>query len=211
MIKYLIILFSVWLIITLAWYYKPTSFLNIKTKTKSKNKIEDFEGPMLIIATHAYCHADSIIVCNESRKSKNKFNIVARKDWSQPIEQFFRELPLFTHYNKIDALENQKNNNVEKSVKILSNNENVVFLLQRNKKSTGIYYILEKTKVPILFLRIYKKGEKDIQGFKECTIDKSLLNVINEDFELEYEKIDNYPIDKKPEDFIEWVHQKLYN
>lgn len=209
--KTLIIIISMWVILSAIWYYKPTSFLNIKYRTVSKNKIEDFEGPMLIVASHVYCQADNIILCSESNKSKNKFNIIAARKWlKEPLSQFFREFPLYTSYERIDVYENQKNNTVSKSIDKLNKKENVVFLCSKHTSSKGIYYVLEKTKVPILFLRIYKKDKKNIKDYETANEERNLLNFVNADFDLEYEKVDTYPIDKTPEEFMVWIKEKLY-
>jgi 1-acyl-sn-glycerol-3-phosphate acyltransferase len=210
-IKFLFILILFWVIGSIIWYYQPTLFLNIKYNTISDKKIEDFKGPFLIIASHAYCHADSIIVCSESRKSQNKFNIIALRNWKEPFRQFFREFPLFTSYNKINVDDKIKNNTVEKAVNKIKNNENVVILYPKYKNKKGLYYILEKTKVPILFLRIYKKDKKYIEDYKQFKNNKDLINIVNTDFELDYEEVKDYPIDKKPEEFMEWVEDKIYN
>jgi hypothetical protein len=198
-IKFLFILILFWVIGSIIWYYKPLCVLDLKCETISDKKIEDFKGPFLIIATHAYYHADSIIVCSESKKSKNKFNIIALRNWKEPFRQFFREFPLFTSYNKINVDDKIKNNTVEKAIDRIKKNENVVILYAKEKQSKGIYHILKNTKVPILFLTIYKKYNKDNNNIK------------GETFELNYKEVKDYPIDKKPEEFMEWVKSNLYD
>jgi hypothetical protein len=219
-ILFFILLF--WLVGSLWWYMAPHTMLGVEYE--SNNEIKDFEDNYLIIASHYYNTVDAMIMCNESRKSQKTINIVAEfslENSRDIYNQFWKSFPIYTPYKRINLYKGQKNNIVEKSIERLENDENVLMFLNKKNKSKGIYHILKNfvknkkvisednnKRLPILFVKIYKEG----QDLKEERKDNDHINSFKgKKFNLEYEEVKDYPIDKSPEEFMEWVKGKLYN
>ena len=204
--KYILLIFLIWTILTFLWYFIPHRLLNVTYETNKP--IKDFKGPMLVIASHNYPTVDAMIMCNESKYFDKNLNIVAEFTRGK-INQFFKDLPYYTSYRKINIYSDKNNNLTEKCANYLNKKENVLILLQNNKKNKGIYYILKKAKVPILFAKIYKKNI----GVKKSKSEycDNFFEIFGGKFQVDYELINDYNLDQSPEDFMNYVKNILYN
>lgn len=203
--KYIIIILILYIILSYIWYKKPEIFLNCSYSVKSKLKMEDIQGPVLFIATHNDTYIDLITVCGESKKAKNKINILSAKLSMTNPESFLQGLPLFSSYKRLMVYDNKKNNVVEKSIKLLKNKENLLIFLHENNKKSGIYYILKETKVPIVFIRINRENQSINKKNKG-----DFYNTFGSKINLEYEYYDEYNINIEKEKFINDIDEKLY-
>lgn len=207
-----IFLFIFWIVVSAVWYYKPTSFLNVKYSTNFD--LSKLEEPHLIVSSHYYNTVDAMIMCEESRKTKNTVNIVAEFNMSNRKDlynQFWKSFPIYTSYRKVNLFKGYKNNLVERSVKLLENGEHVLMYLNDKNKSKGIYHILKSQSkiktLPILFVKIYRKD----QDLKKERLDNDFIkSFYGKEFNVEYEIVKDYPIKKEAEDFMKWVKEKLY-
>ena len=184
---------------TITWNYRPTIYTNTKYKTISNINIKNINKNALYVSQHksGYTMFEQMILCEEIIKSGKKFNIVSNSN-NPMISEFFKKLPKGTPYTLIDIDKNIKNNKTKELITKLKNKENVLIFLFEKDKSKGIYYILKETKKPLILINIEDKEDK---------LDK----IFNKNMELSYRKLDNYPIEKKPEDFMIWLKDKLYN
>lgn len=205
-IYYFIFIFLLlWIMLTLIWYYKPELLLNIKYEITTDLKIENIEGPVLFLATHTDVYNDLILICGESRKSKNTVNIISRKIPKSNIEGILQSIPFYTSYNKLLVEENKKNNTVEKCKEKIKNNENILIFLKENCQKSGFYNILKETKIPIVFCRMNRKGYK-ITDMKSKNLNENYGNQII----LEYEIYKNYDLNIEKDKFIKNINDKLY-
>ena len=220
-----IFLLIFWLVISAIWYYNPTSLLNVKYTTDLD--LSELKEPHLIIASHYYNTVDAMIMCGESRKTKNTVNIVAEFNMSNRKDlynQFWKSFPIYTSYRKINLYKGYKNNLVERSVKLLEKGEHVLMYLNDKNKSKGIYHILksfndnatsagtregtsDNATIPILFVKIYRK-DQDLE--KERLDNDFVKSFYGKEFNVEYEIVKDYPIKEEPEDFMKWVKERLY-
>jgi len=166
----------------------------------------NIEEPFILAVSHDFETADIMLMCNETRTFKNKTNIVARKDKNITLNQFWKDFPLFTHYNKIDIGEERGTKSSQSLIDKLKKGENVLLFLGRNKERKGIYYLVKETDVPILYVKIYKKnGKKPDKNRNQIT------NLYGEEFIVEYKFEKNHPIEKEPQDFVKYVESNLYS
>ncbi len=206
-LKISLMILSLWLFFTLWWYYAPHKMLNVSYKT-NKNILEDLDQPVILIVSHTYMTPDIILMCNETRKLKLKTNIISEKKEHFNVNQFFKDFPMFTHYNRLDIYENKKNNTTKLLTEKLKNKENVLIFFNKDKNNSGIYHILKETKVPILFTKIYRQGE-DIKNPPKNK--NHLTNIFGNNYNIDYQLVKDYNLDKDPKKFISWVKEKLYN
>lgn len=212
--KILIFILLFWVLLSLWWYAAPHTLLGVSYN--SNIEIKNLKDNYLIISSHYFYTVDAMIMCNESRKSQKTINIVAEfslENTKDIYNQFWKSFPIYTPYKRINLRKGQKNNVVEKSIKLLEEKENVLIFLIRKNKSKGIYHILKylsekKEKIPILFVKIYKQGENIPLENRD---NDSVKNFANKNFILEYEEVKDYPIDKEPEEFMDWVKEKIYD
>lgn len=211
MLKILIIsLLLFWLIVSLIWYAVPHKLLNIKYTTNLN--LKNLNKPHLIIVSHYYNTVDATIMCNESKKTKNTINIIAEfeiNNLGSAFNQFWKSFPIYTPYRKVNLYKGKNNNLVQKSIDYLNKNEHVLIFLKKEKKSKGIYHILKETKVPILFVKIYKKGQ-DLK--LENRDNDTFKGIVGKDFVVDYNIVENYNLeDKKDIDFMKWVKNNIYD
>lgn len=196
---FLRIFFSIW------WYYAPHRFLNVTYDNTSDIDISKLDKNYLILSSHDLPTPEIMIMCNESRKSSKQCNIVAFKAWdgiTDTFNQFFKDLPLVTPYNRLDIQKGIKNNMTEKIAKKHKEGENVIMFLTKDSKSKGIYYLLKEHKLPVLIA--YVRPENKI---KDC----SIHYLFNQKFDLKYKLLDRYPTDKDtPESYMEEIKTILY-
>ena len=203
------IILLIWTFVTLVWYLFPHRLLNVTYETNKS--IKDFKGPMLIISTHNYPTADSMIMCNESKYVDKTLNIISINNYN--LNQFFKSIPYYTSYKILEYRKNQKTNIVKKSVSLLNNKEKVSIFLTKSNKAKGIYYILKESKVPILFTKIYDvkigpcKEKKHVKNFFYSLPD--YLD-FGRKIKVDYELVTDYNIDQDPEDFMKYIKNKLY-
>ena len=203
----LVCLLFFWLFVSLWWYLSPESMMNVKYKTNYH--LEKLNEPHLIIASHCYNTVDAMIMCGESKKTKKTINIISEFKISNRhdlFNQFWKSFPIYTSYRKINLYKGLKNNLVEKSKKYLEKEHILMFLKEQNK-STGIYHILKEKKVPILFVKIYRKDEE----LKETDKSDMINSFYGKEFSVDYNIVKDYNIDKEPEDFMKWVKSNLYD
>lgn len=194
---FLKIFISIW------WYYSPHTMLNLKYDTNLD--ISNLENNYLIICNHKTPTTDIMIMCNETKKLKNKTNIVAwrnTKNFNDKVDQFFKDLPIYTPYTKIDINKSKKNGKTKEIIEKLKNKENVIIFLQEDNKSEGIYHLLKDLNIPILFTKIdFVKGNPDTQN---------IFKIFGNKYKVNYERIENYEI-KEPKKFMNYVKDKLYS
>lgn len=193
------IFFSIW------WYYAPHRFLNVTYDNTGDIDISKLDKNYLILSSHDLPTPEIMIMCNETRKSSKYCNIVAMKtteDMSSMVDQFFKDFPLITPYNRLDIQKGVKNNMTEKIVEKYKNKENIIMFLHRKSKSRGIYYLLKEHKLPVLIA--YVRPENEV---KNCNV----TSLINQKFNLKYKLLDRYPTDKDtPESYMEEIKTILY-
>ena len=207
MIKYilftLLLLILIRIFLTIWWYYSPHTMLNLKYNTNLD--ISKLKNNYLIICSHKVPMTEIMIMCNELRKFKNKTNIVAwvdTKKINDKVDQFFKDLPIYTHYNKINIDRYKKNGKTKEIITKLKNDENVIVFLHEDSKSEGIYYLLKDINIPILFTKIkLVEGNSDTQN---------LYKVFGNKYKVDYEKIDDYEITESKK-FMNYVKNKLYS
>lgn len=203
----IILVLLIWIIGSIWWYVSPASMLNVKYD--SNYELSKLDEPHLIIATHCYNTVDAMLMCGESRKTKKTINIISELKISNRhdlFNQFWKSFPLYTSYRKINLIKGIKNNLVKKSSNYLKNKEHVLIFLKEKNESKGIYYILKETKVPILFTKISKKDEE----LKETDKSDKISEFYGKKFNIDYNIVKDYPIDKDPEDFMKWIKENLY-
>lgn len=178
--------------------------LNVRYTIKGDDP-HNIEGPFIIVVSHDFETADIMLMCNETRTFKNKTNIVARKDKNYSFDQFFKDFPMFTHYNKIDISEEKKGKTTQKLIDRLNSGENVLLFISRDSQRKGIHYLVQETNIPILYVRIYKKN-----GKKRDKTRNWASHLYGQEFIVEY-KLDKHHITtEEPEEFIEYVKKNLY-
>lgn len=209
MFKRILLLLFLWLLLSLWWYLAAPSVLNIKYNPSID--LKELKEPHLIIASHYYNTADAIIMCNESRKTQKTINIVSEYEitnFGSLFNQFWKSFPIYTSYRKLNLYKNQKNNLVNRSIDYLNKQEHILIFLGKDKKSKGIYHILKKKKVPILFVKIYDKK----QDLKERRKDNNnLMRLYGSEFNVDYNIVKDYDIDKEPEEFMKWIKNNIYD
>ena len=203
-IIYLIIFMLVFalLIVPSIWCYDPALLINLKYSTNLD--LKELDKPYLFICQHDNIDElkiiDQIITCTEATKTKLKTNIVSYGKETDKLSSFFKKLPLFPKYNLLYT----GNNLVERSKEILKTEHLWVFL-KKDWKNKGIYHILNQMteKIPIIFVRI--SVNDNIK--KENSL---LSKIFNREYKLEYERCEEYKLDKDPEEFMKFVKGKLF-
>jgi len=188
-------------IIPTIWCYDPTLLVNLNYK-KNLNISEFEDKPCLFIANcndFPYHHLDQIIVCREAIDTKIKLNIISWYNEADIITRTMKKFPLFAKYNLIYT----KDNTIEKCKEKLKT-EHVWMFLKEEWKTNGAYHILKDLNIPIIFVKITPIDKKE----KE---EKLIKNTFNRVYEIEYTKLENYDINKTPEDFTKFIKNKLYN
>ena len=198
LIKFLIIFYIFWIVFaTITWNYRPTMYVNAKYNIASDTDINTLEENAVYVCQHVprLSVFEQMIMCEDVKKSKIKFNIVARGGGI--YQKFFKELPKFTSYDLI-MIKDKGKSNVSKVIKekLIKDKENILFFLSQDKDRTGIYHILKDTKKPLVFVNMIETKNKD--------------SIFNKKFDLLYRVIENYPIDMEPKDFIKWIKDDLY-
>lgn len=181
----------------------PHRMLNLRYETKGDDP-QKIEGPFVIASSHDFETADIMLMCNEIRNFKKRTNIVAGKGNRLSVNQFFKDFPLFTHYNKIDV-DGDKTGIGKMLTDKLKGGENVLLFLKKETSKKGVYHLLKDSKVPIVFVKIYKKnGQKpdDMRNYPHY--------LFGEEFIIEYKLEKEYPIEKEPQEFLEYVKERLY-
>lgn len=174
--------------------------------------LEILDEPHLIISSHYYNTVDAMIMCEESHKTKKTINIIAEFNLNTSRDlynQFWKSLPIYTPYRKVNLYKGYKNNLVDKSKNYLNKKEHVLMFLNKKNKSKGVYHILKDTKVPILFVKIYRKD----QDLKIERRDNNFISSFyGKEFKVEYNIVKKYDIDNMKEDeFMDWVKNNLYD
>lgn len=207
--KYLYIFLIItiaWLAISLFWYYMPHKFLNINYESINKD-VYDLEKPFILVSTHHLNTAEIMIMCNESRKFKQKINIVAHYNIDtvkEILQQFFKELPLFTPYNKINVHHRKKSNTIDKLKKCIDKNESVLMFYFRDQNKSGLYNLIKEKNIPILLAKFTLKNKDKI-----TEKDRDPLYTLNGNYNLEYKLLNEYP-KKNKEDFNDHINKELY-
>ena len=199
-IKIILIIYLFLLVFcTIIWNHRPTLFVNADYKITTPEDITSLDENALYVSQHVsrMLEIEQMILCEDIKKSKIKFNIVSaitKTKW----HQFFKTLPIFTVYDLIH-IKWEGNSGSGKKIedKLLKERENVLIFLSKTKKSKGIYHILKKTKKPLVLINMHETKNRD--------------KFFNKTFGLEYRIIKDYPIEKSPEDFMEWLKSNLYN
>ena len=184
---------------TITWNYRPTMYVNLNYDILTENNITSLETNALYISQHInrLVIFEQMIMCQEVKKSKFRFNIVEEEspDW---YNEFFKHLPKFTSYNLITVKRDKKNNKSSVIKDILKKDkENVLIFLANNKKTKSIYHILKETKKPLVLVNMIETKNK--------------FKWFNTTFRLDYRVFKDYPIDKNSEDFVKWLENELYS
>lgn len=207
--KYLIfflIISIIWLAISLFWYYMPHKFLNINYENNNED-IYKLEKPFVIVSTHHLNTAEIMIMCNESRKFKTKINIVAHYNVDgikEIFQQFFKDLPLFSPYNKVNVHHKKKSNTVDKLKKCIDKKESVLIFYFKDQEKSGLYNLIKDNNIPILLAKFTHKNKNKIKEE-----DKEPYNTINGNYNLEYKLLENYP-KKNKNNFNDYINKELY-
>lgn len=194
----LIVVVIVSFVLSTVWCYNPSLLLNTKYEIVSNLKIENIEEPSLFICSHLVTTLtyDQIIMLTEILKNDRKFNVVSGISGNL-LQEFIKSLPRFTKYS---LLRTNSKNIVKKSIDLIKNKkENVLFFITEDAKGKGVYHILKELKIPIVFVRIRQTDN----------INSNFIR-FNRKFKIEYEKIEDYELQKQPEEFMEFIKNKLY-
>lgn len=197
MIKYLLIVYLFLVVFaTITWNYRPTMYANIKYNIGTPENINTLDTNGLYVSQHVsrMLILEQMILCEDVKKSKIKFNIIEQK--SHIKYDFWKHLPKFTSYNLI-TLSRDKNSNKSNIIKDKLQKENVLLFLGPEKKNKGIYYILKETKKPLVLVNMVETKNK--------------FKTFNTEFRLDYRIFKEYPIDKTPEEFMKWLKNQLYH
>ena len=183
----------------------PHRMLNIKYENIGDIDISKLEKNHLIICPHTLPTPEIMVMCNESRKSSKYCNIIAglskRKIFN--FEQFFKDFPIMTPYNKMDIDQDTKNNTTKKIVKKYKEGENTIIFLSKKSKSKGIYYLLKEYKIPALIAYV-KPVNTEVNN---C----NLTTIFNEKFTIEYKKLKSLPLEEDtPESYMEKLKEILF-
>lgn len=207
LIYLVIFILTLWVILSIWWYYMPHRMLNIKYENIGDIDISKLEKNYLIICPHALPTPEIMVMCNESRKSSKYCNIIAEisknKNINDKFNQFFKDFPIMTPYNKIDIDQDIKNNTTKKIIEKYKEGENTIIFLSKNSKSKGIYYLLKEHKIPALIAYV-----KPVNGkVNNC----NLTTIFNEKFTIEYKKLDSLPLDEDtPDSYMKKLKKVLY-
>ena len=185
------------------WYLNPSRLLGIKYNVKGKYNINDFNNRnyFFIVNHDNPCHTDIVIMSNEINKAKEgdkKYVFFSGK---------CDKICDYVYYkNKYEILQHT-NNSIEKCKNILlEDKKNLVFFLRPDAKGNGIYHILKQTKKPLVL--VHKTLTKNPNN-PNLSSNKLLFRGM--EYDIEYELINDYPIEKPAEDFMEWIKIKLYD
>jgi len=195
-----------YLLIINIWYYNPTWFFGINYKVKDNVKIDKIvDTPSLIVVDHGHHgYVDVMIMSDEILKSKTKikFNLLSRFCVDNPRFNYFYYR---TKYNIVEV----EKGTVSKCIDLLNKKENVVVFLTEKMAGKGIYHILKETKAPLVIVK-----KKNIKLYKEdkdnIFRNKIRLNFEGE-YEIEYKKLYDYNTDKKPEEFMNYIKNNLFD
>ena len=204
-IIYLIIFILIFLLFTLLiipsiWCYDPSILTNLKYDTNLN--LKELDKPYLFICNHEQeinLVNDQILACTEAIKTKLKMNIVSWDKEADNLSRFMKKLPLFPKYNLLYT-----GNNLVERCKEKLKTEHVWMFLKKEWKNKGAYHIIEDKNIPIIFVKIIKDDNIE----KENSI---LSKTFNRKYKIEYEKVEDYKLDKDPEIFMKFVKEKLYN
>ena len=216
---YIKIIFSfiiiIYLVGILSWYYFPTYLTNTEYKNVGKLKMNDINGEkILFVADHEHSNMSQIsIMSNEIWKNKTKFVFLMRKHllWAKKIKFYL---------SKNDRLV-QTTKTVEKSIKLLENNNKNLVIFLKNKhlehQGKGIYYILKNTKSRLILVKKRKISEIKPNIFHK--ISEKILSSFsipsfldNGKYEIEYIDLGkNYNLTEDPEIFMKNLKQKLFD
>lgn len=179
-------------VIPTIWSYDPTLLVNLNYQTNIS--IKEFKEPSLFISNFNNIghHLDQILICREASNTKIKTNIISWDKESDNFTRLVKKLPLFTKYNLIYT-----GNKLSEKTKEKLKKEHVWMFLKDDWKNKGAYYILKDLNVPIIFAKLKP--------------DKNIKNTFSRKYNIEYKKVENYDINKSPEDFMKWVKKELYN
>lgn len=199
---FLVILCLIYLIAIITWYNYPSSIWGLKYKNTGDLKLKDLnKGPYLFVVDHEDPpHTDIMIMSQEIHNHSNKnqkFNLISKKS-----NNIYSNLIYFTKYNIIET----KGETVKKSLEKIKNNENIVLFFRKEFKGSGIYHILKDTNISIVLVR-----KNLIKNTSNKKLENNVFKYKGMEYEIEYELIENYPIEKEPEDFMKWVKNNLYN
>ena len=201
----IIFLFFIWIFLSFLWYIMPHKLLNVSYE--SNFNLKKLNNPHLIIASHYYNTVDAMVMCNESKKTKKTINIIAEFEYN--MNQFWKSLPIYTSYRRINLYKGQKNNLVKRSIEYLNKDEHILMFLKKQSNSKGIYHILKEKKVPILFVKIYRK-DQDLK--LERKNNDRIKGIYGKKFNVDYNIIKDYNIDNmKEEEFMEWIKNNIYD
>lgn len=199
LILFLRIFFTIW------WYYYPHRMLNITYNNIGKIELKNLDENYLIISGHDFSTPEIMIMCNESRKTKNKCNIVAqisKGGFQCFLEQFFKDLPMVTPYNRIDVNKEKRTDTFKKIVERYKQKENIILFLGKDSKSKSIFYLAKEHKMKILIAKIKPEDEN---------ISMSPFKLFNNKFDISYEELEKYPTEKDtPEDYMKYFKKQLY-
>jgi len=198
-----IIIFYSWLCYN--FYYHPASLVNLKYNFE--DKIDNYvKEPTLIIVDHnGDIISDIMFIFDQLKNSKNKYSLLANPGkWKT-----FFESSICPVKHQLIMVENK--NTVKKCInKLNSNNNIVIFLSEKDSKHKAIYHIIKETKCKLLLIKKkINKIEKSNYNYTNNIFLEKIFRNKYVDFKLK--KIDNYNINQKPENFMDWIKKEIFN
>lgn len=203
--KILLTLLIIYIVLCIWFYYAPHTLLNLSYENVGCVKIKDINETVLILSTYDNNAGvvDMLISNNELKKLKRNNHFVRWKYDQSKISSKIQDLPLFKSYKILDFY-GRGSGLIDKSVEKLKQGENVVILLKDFFDNKGIYYILQKYRVPILILKIKRKYGEFGRG-------NILKDIFGAKLKIMYEKITDYELGNDPEEFMKFIKRKLYD
>ena len=168
-------------ILNIMWYYYPNKMFDIDYYTK--DDIKDFDN-CLFVFNH-----DEKIFCSQAQDPMIMSNEIRKSGKKfNVVTNFkpFKYLPIVKPYNCLF----KGNNTVKNMIEKINNGENGVIFLFSDSKSKGIFYILKNTNVPLVLInkKLGKEGK----------------------VEIIYKKIEDYNLNKDPEELMEKIKNFLF-
>jgi hypothetical protein len=171
---------------------------------------DDYNKPQhqtktLYIVTHDYHHIDIIgIIYILSNFKKNNYYCITANDWLNKLFELIGNI--IGCANNIKLIYT-KTGAVNKSIKLLNQNNNVVVFLHKHKKNTGIYNIIKNSRCKVVLVSIIsrKKINKNTYFNSKLAI---ALSYINEDFDITIENFNNSY--KNSDDCLTKIKKLLY-
>ena len=182
--------------------YKFKTFTNnfyINSEDYNKLKISK---KTLYIVTHDYEHID--VLSLNSLFSKNKkilyYFIVANAWWNKANDILFLNKNINSLFTGTGV--------VNKSIKLLNQNNNVVIFIYRHSNATGTFNIVKNSNCKVVLIKI-KCRKKINKTHINCSKSELIFSYINEDFDIITHDFNHLPMNSS--DYLKKIKYALYS